>query len=73
MIRVVVPVVLLAAVLLLLGAWGRRHVRELAFVPGMTDERVTKRERVMRRGCVACSAVGTVFLGVAVLALLFPA
>lgn len=58
--------------LLLLGLWGRRHAVELAFVPGMDDERISHRVRVMRRGALTCVVVGGAFLAMTVVALVFP-
>lgn len=69
---VTLPVAALAAVLILLGGWGRRNAAILAVVPGMEAERIARRERTMRRGAVACRGVGTAFLAVAVLSVVFP-
>lgn len=67
-----VPLAVIGAVLLLLGSWGRRHAGDLAFVPGMDDERLSHRTRVMRRGAFTCSLVGGMFLAMAVVSLVFP-
>ena len=70
--QVFVPLAVIGVVLLSLGWWGRRHAGELAFVPGMDDEQLSRRTRVMRRGAFTCGLVGGMFLAMAVVSLVFP-
>lgn len=66
-----VPLFVIGVVLLMLGAWGRRNAADLAVVPGMEPDRIGHREKVLRRGSVACSVVGVAFLIVSGVSLLF--
>lgn len=60
-----VALVLCAAVLGLLGNWGRRRGQELV-PPGLSAEDQRRQERVIRRGALACFVAATLFLVAAV-------
>lgn len=58
----VIVVFVLAAMLFPIGLWGYRGAASLAVVPGMSEERISRRRRVMRRGAVTCMVVSAVFV-----------
>lgn len=63
---VVLTFVLPAAVLVVMGALGRRNAASLGAVPGMPAEHQDDRIALIRRGATVCIVVGVLFALVAV-------
>jgi hypothetical protein len=56
----------LGLMLLLLGRWGRRDAERLASMPGTPHPTRRHRTAVLRRGATTCTALGVLFMTLAV-------